>query len=775
MSVKAFERSALYEDSQRLLEWEDENGVRLGRNVQLHPGSPFIPGTTLGELTGGIGNIVRVTLQQPTPVPLIADLTDGQWGVTYICDDGIPSNPSLDTLTSGTENLTIGIAGADSNNRLGDLTAGSIHIVIICTDLTTLTFDVSASDIVALSTAQGMQYDRFNTIDISTIQSLVSIEGKTIDTVTYAVTPGFTAATPGLASGGSSSQYTLLINGVSIGCTPHGMGDGMGGSDGPGLGYVVPAGAILNLQVYLISDSTPFNVITSLTAAKLAAAAIDQSQGGIATGQIYLCTSPTITPIVDISKLINRTIASMAVSAASPLWASTSQPIVNASSSFDFYYLEYLRLHTDLTATPFSNTMTDSFGINDDISIVFTLVPGLGGPTVVTLLLSLFDLKNNAALVSPGVYSIDLNSSLAWDVSLVPLQGKHIVQIQTFIITAYTDGSTIDLSLTGSSIRLIETRYQVQGWQDQYDLGTYQANVVTNVDIYWDEFWVSTMMLNLVPIVPSPIDIDFPIDAATIKSLATTQALGQPSWIDCFQTYGGTFGDIKWPFLLAPWIGSTVVDTVLIGGLTDYGPAPFDGTAFLAFGWTDLTYQSVPPDIETLASTMVLTGYHMSGVITANTTMLLQGPYSWRIGTNHPGTPELLSAYTEPQCIRNRSRHSIIIVGDKNYQPGEGGYNKTAFWREYSHDGVHWVNIDKYLPINLMSLQPMSGFILGGQMYPDWLDIEATVFRGVYSYTDGRRWWNETFEWVRFGISLVSEEGELGPGPPIFATVMARE
>ena len=74
-----------------------------------------------------------------------------------------------------------------------------------------------------------------------------------------------------------------------------------------------------------------------------------------------------------------------------------------------------------------------------------------------------------------------------------------------------------------------------------------------------------------------------------------------------------------------------------------------------------------------------------------------------------------------------------------------------------------------------MSLQPMSGFILGGQMYPDWLDIEATVFRGVYSYTDGRRWWNETFEWVRFGISLVSEEGELGPGPPIFATVMARE
>ena len=234
MTVKAFERSALYEDSHKIVEWENELGIRQGRNIQLKPSVAPIVGSKLSDLTGGTANVVRVTLQPPNPTPLITDLTAGEIRVRFTCDDGIPSNPSLDTLTSGTENLTIGIAGADSNNRLGDLTAGNIHIVITCTDLTTLTFDVSASDIVALSTAQGMQYDRFNTIDISTIQSLVSIEGKTIDTVTYAVTPGFTAATPGLASGGSSSQYTLLINGVSIGCTPHGMGDGMGGSDGPG-------------------------------------------------------------------------------------------------------------------------------------------------------------------------------------------------------------------------------------------------------------------------------------------------------------------------------------------------------------------------------------------------------------------------------------------------------------------------------------------------------------------------------------------------------------
>ena len=32
MTVKAFERSALYEDSHKIVEWENELGIRQGRN-----------------------------------------------------------------------------------------------------------------------------------------------------------------------------------------------------------------------------------------------------------------------------------------------------------------------------------------------------------------------------------------------------------------------------------------------------------------------------------------------------------------------------------------------------------------------------------------------------------------------------------------------------------------------------------------------------------------------------------------------------------------------
>ena len=777
MTVKAFERSALYEDSHKIVEWENELGIRQGRNIQLKSSVAPIVGSKLSDLTGGTTNVVRVTLQPPNPTPLITDLTAGEIRVRFTCDDGIPSNPSLDTLTSGTENLTIGIAGADSNNRLGDLTAGNIHIVITCTDLTTLTFDVAASDIVALSTAQGMQYDRFNTIDISSIQSLVSIEGKTIDSITVSVTPGFTASTPDLAMGGGTSGYMLRINGGNIGSTYHNMDNLSGGTDGPGLAHLVPTGGILGLRINLNSNVTPFNVITSLTAAKLAAAAIDQSQGGIATGQIYLCTSPTITPIVDISKLINRTIASMAVSAASPLWASTSQPIVNASSSFDFYYLEYLRLHTDLTATPFSNTMTDSFGINDDISIVFTLAP-LSSPTVLTVPMTIADFQAVATQTFPLVWTADSgNASLNWDLSAI--NGKHVINILVTVTTAFVDGSgTIDLTYGNSSANFYWPKTGL-GTITENTLGV-QGVAGGTVDLSYDGTWNMAMTIVLVPIVPSTTFVDFPIDAATLQSLAIPQALASVSNQDVPLPFGG---DLVWDTaILASWIGSTVINVTVLGTPTDYGPSPFDGTAFFYLSFLGIGNQGTiqPPIIIPFASTMMITVLPYYGMIYTNATMKCALNYpngGWRISTTIPGIPGLPVAYTEPQCIRNRSRHSIIVVADTGFLP-DYSYNKVWFWREYSHDGIHWTFIDKYLPLELMSMQlTTDSFLLAGSEYPDWLDLNThpCTFRGITSYTDARRFKNETWEWVRFGMSLASEEGGQGPGPPIFATVMSRE
>ena len=139
------------------------------------------------------------------------------------------------------------------------LTAGNMHLTITCTDATVVEFDLSAADLLGLAAAQGHSADAAAYLDISSIQSVAALAGKTIDRFNAAITPGFAASAPGLSSAGGDSEGAIYLGSVA---NPYRdtlrsgfrLNDGSGGGSGPGMGIAVLAGDALSIHVALVTS-----------------------------------------------------------------------------------------------------------------------------------------------------------------------------------------------------------------------------------------------------------------------------------------------------------------------------------------------------------------------------------------------------------------------------------------------------------------------------------------------------------------------------------------
>jgi len=614
-------------------------------------------------LLNGDGNKIIMTLKPPVPNPLITDLTDGELGVTYVCDDTNVSHPALDRMSAGAVNFTVGYKDADTPLTIGSLTAGQLLSIITFTDTTNITPSIDVSDLVTLATAQGKAGLSDAIIDISSLVPLDTYIGKTIDDVALTVTAAWYSGTHHLVN---PNHVTLKI----AEATPPPSTDlidlplGSGYADsGPGLGYLITANSKLYLRIVIttVIPGASHTLVTSITAAKLAAAAVDQSQDGVALGTIDLTTGVSIAAIVDKTNLIGKTITSMSVTAASPGWSSSSDPIINASSSFGYLIGETVYLNTNLSPLPFSSgTLSVPFGSNDDIEMVFELIPVAPYHTAVTIFLSLSDIQANATLISLGVYSIDL-VALGWDAALTPLLGKHVVEIETFVQTSFVNGSTIDLSATGSFLLLNEDNPHVPGTQGgvQNDLATYHANVLNDVDINWSADWTSTMRMILIPLISSNIDVLFPIDAATLQSLADAGDLASVSNTDAI-THGST-GNLDYIgsplYDLSGYAGYEILATNMVhdfhGGtfdLVDYNPAPFiTGAHIIASLVNATTVQGTV--IHNFASGMTLGVVQYDHyILTGNEFLSVR---DWLVGTDTPQYYPI--TVTDPYELRQRN------------------------------------------------------------------------------------------------------------------------
>jgi hypothetical protein len=267
-----------------------------------------------------------------------------------------------------------------------------------------------------------------------------------------------------------------------------------------------------------------------------------------------------------------------------------------------------------------------------------------------------------------------------------------------------------------------------------------------------------------IPLVETSINI--PIDATTIKEVATPTQLAEQS---------NPFED---PIILdntslQAYIGWTVTAAVANVYPSGYGPNTMTHPSYLHF---DMIFpghfSSAASNLDDLYdSRPVVNDQPVNLKIWDNTVYL--GVYFQFSPTDTPGSPGLPLAYTQPLVIRNRSRMSLLVSSPVS---PVGYYATPNVWREFSHDGKLWVFIDGSLPdeLNAMLVTGQTWQSLGG-IPRDLLQLEESVFRGVFSYAWGKQFSGVVWEFVRFGLQLPTEENSYPSVPAIQATFMARE
>ena len=133
---------------------------------------------------------------------------------------------------------------------------------------------------------------------------------------------------------------------------------------------------------------------------------------------------------------------------------------------------------------------------------------------------------------------------------------------------------------------------------------------------------------------PTPIAVDVPIDAATVKGRADSVALLSDAWVDA-----PGHGDVNLTdATLAPYAGYTVVSTT-INVAADYGPAPFyPNRCVLAFSFNGIANNnSGPPQLVTLSSGLQVWLQPAAGVITSSAFATMQGSVvNRRVGVQNP-------------------------------------------------------------------------------------------------------------------------------------------
>jgi hypothetical protein len=265
---------------------------------------------------------------------------------------------------------------------------------------------------------------------------------------------------------------------------------------------------------------------------------------------------------------------------------------------------------------------------------------------------------------------------------------------------------------------------------------------------------------------PAPATVSLPIDATTIKGVATPTQLAEQS------------NPLEDPIILdntslQAYIGWTVTAAVANVDPAGYSPSTMTYPSYLHFVMIfPGHFSSAASNLDNLYETRPLVSDQPVNLKIWDNTVYL-GVYFQFSPTDIPGSDGLPLAYTEPLVIRNRSRMSLLVSSPVS----PVGYYATPYvWREFSHDGKLWVFIDGSLPdeLNAMLVTGQTWQSAGG-IPRDLLQVEESVFRGVFSYAWGKQFSGVVWEFVRFGLEIPTEENTFSSVPAIQATFMARE
>lgn len=341
---------------------------------------------------------------------------------------------------------------------INNLTAGDMNITLICTDATQLIGTITNAQIQALVIAQGQLNQTTGTLDLSTVFSIDTLVGKTIDSVTAVISAPYTCSMP---CDFATSIYSFqgLLEGFHGTLVDTNLSGGPF-ANGPGLGIDVAPQSFISLVYTIAGYVAATNAVLAWVGAPVPTLD-DLTMGGFET--TITCTDATVVNLMtslstfrvvaedmgygsfrasasamgwDLSALVGKSINDVKTTI-NPAFTGNSHVVLTESMS-GLYYLPDLPpvINLDLTNTTTIDTPVspaEAFTSPDDWWLYLGLfrpnyvaVPFLIDAATIQGLASPQALAADAWVDAPGHGDINWPSALlapyvGWDVLFVQL------------------------------------------------------------------------------------------------------------------------------------------------------------------------------------------------------------------------------------------------------------------------------------------------------------------------------------------------------------------